>query len=70
MEHSKSQIRQQWRHWPSPVGKEGVSSWIISRDTETEIVRVCDIGDSKIGLLTRDGHLLVGEIGLEGKTNI
>ncbi len=60
-----SVIRQQWKHWPSPVGGTGQPDWILQLDTE--LVRVCDIGKSKVGLLTRDGHLYIGQIDNEGK---
>ena len=66
MEHARNMmtVRQQWRLWPGPVSGNGQPDWIFQPDTE--IVRVCDIGQSTIGILTRDGQLFIGDID-EGK---
>ena len=67
MEQAKNlmTVRQQWRIWPGPVSGNGEPDWIFQPDTD--IVRVCDFGKSTIGILTRDGHLFIGEIDKEGK---
>ena len=67
MEHAKNlmTVRQQWRLWPGPVSGNGQPDWVFEPDTD--IVRVCDLGKSTIAILTRDGHLFIGEIDKEGK---
>ena len=60
-------LRQQWRLWPGSVGGSGPPDWLLPPDTE--VVRVCDIGQSKIGILTKDGHLYLGQFDNEGKND-